>query len=125
MGVDSGYAKWDTDHARAVLDRVFGPEAQFVIRAVVEETAEQAVRNTLTTLGFDTRNPVEVQRDVATMREVRTMMANPEWQADQMHLRQWRTAMEDVKSKGIIAALGLAALGVLAAMVFAVKWKLG
>lgn len=125
MAEDGGYAKWEKDHSLAVLDRVFGPEAQFVVKALVNETADQAVRSTLTTLGFDTANPVDVQQDVAAMRAARKLLADPEYQKDQLHLREWRVAMEDVKSKGIIAAFGLAALGILAAILFAIRWKLG
>lgn len=90
------------------------------MRAVVKE----AVHETLTTMGFDVKEPLESQRDMAALREVRLLASDPEFQRDLAHLRQWRKTMENVKSKGVLGAAGLMVLGGAAAIVYAFKVKL-
>lgn len=107
-----------------LLDKLLTPGGQFVIKAIVRETTEHSVKKTLEALGFDIDEPTEVQQDVATMREVRKMLSDFEYQKDMLHLRQWRVAMGDLKSKGILVSVGFAILGVIALVVLGFKSKL-
>jgi hypothetical protein len=60
-----------------------------------EEMAEvvaEAVKQTLIQLGIDSQNPIEMQKDF-------------------QHLRQWRKAGEDLRSKSMLVLLGLVLTG--------------
>lgn len=68
-------------------------------REEVQHLVSEAVKQTLIQLGVDASNPIEMQRDF-------------------QHLREWRTAGEDLKRKGMLTLLGifvtgLASLGLL------------
>lgn len=68
-------------------------EAQ--INKVAQEAARAAVKETLLTIGIDTNNPLEFQRDM-------------------QHLRAWREASATVKRQGLITAVGILTAGFLA-----------
>jgi len=72
------------------------------VRRIASEAASQAVLETLTRLGLDAGEPLEVQRDM-------------------QHLRTWRTSVEQVQSKGVLTIVGLAASGFIALLVVGVK----
>lgn len=89
--------------------------------ALIEKTAEAAATNavmqTLTTLGFDTARPLEVQRDMASLHEIRIAYNSPAFQQDMLHLRKWRLTMEQVRRKSILGAAGMIGLGIVAVVV--------
>lgn len=58
------------------------------VKRIVAETVEQ----TLLTLGVDTDDPIELQKDLA-------------------HLRAWRQAKETVVRQGLITAIGVIVAG--------------
>lgn len=60
------------------------------IRKIVAETVDQ----TLTRLGVDTDNPIELQRDL-------------------QHLRDWRLSVAAIKRQGLITAVGVITVGIL------------
>jgi len=68
------------------------------IRKIVAETVEQ----TLTRMGIEASDPMEVQRDM-------------------QHLRSWRTSTETIKRQGILTAVGIVTAGVLGLIWMAVK----
>lgn len=88
------------------------PEDKVIMQQVASETAKKTVQETLLALGLDTDHPIEVQKDLATLREVRSLIEDPEWQADQLHLRKWRKTVNAVESKGIFAAFKFVMIGV-------------
>lgn len=59
-------------------------------------TVKEAVRETLTELGIDYSEPLEMQKDFS-------------------HLREWRVTTEGMKSKGLLAVFGFLITGILAA----------
>lgn len=59
----------------------------------LQKLIAEAVRQTLVQMGADPSNPIEMQRDF-------------------QHLRQWRKAGEDLRSKGTLALLGIFLSGV-------------
>lgn len=61
----------------------------------VEDLVAEAVRQTLTQLGIDNSNPLEMQRDF-------------------QHLRQWRKAGEEIHSKGLLTLAGIVITGLCA-----------
>ena len=68
------------------------------IRKIVAETVDQ----TLTRLGVDTENPIELQRDL-------------------QHLRDWRLAAAAVKKQGLVTAVGIIVAGILGLMWLGLK----
>ncbi len=82
----------------------------------MERIAEKAVRSTLTALGINVEDPLEAQRDFATLREVGALVRDPEFRKDIEHTRTWRLALRDIKSHGIKAALTVVIGGVLGAL---------
>ena len=68
------------------------------IRKIVAETVDQ----TLTRLGVDTENPIELQRDL-------------------QHLRDWRLAAAAIKRQGLISAVGIIVAGILGLMWLGLK----
>lgn len=68
------------------------------VKRIVAETVEQ----TLLTLGVDTEDPIELQKDLA-------------------HLRAWRESMETVRKQSLITAIGVIVAGVLGLIWLALK----
>lgn len=86
-------------YARLPLCRVAGvlmTEAE--IRKIVAET----VKETLTRIGIEADDPIEVQKDM-------------------QHLRAWRESVATVKRQGLITAIGILTAGVIGALWLAVK----
>lgn len=93
------------------------------MKLIAEETAIQAVNRTLTGLGIDIHNPLEAQKDMAVLREVRNLIDDEDFHKDMLHLRRWRVTMESVESKGVLAAIGLVCLGGAGLILYAFKIK--
>lgn len=72
----------------------------------VEDLVTRAVRQTLLQLGVDSSNPLEMQQDF-------------------QHLRAWRTAQKEIKSKGLLAIIGVLASGVLALLLLGFREWIG
>jgi uncharacterized membrane protein len=68
----------------------------------VKKIVAEAVAETLLTLGIDTTDPVELQKDMA-------------------HLRSWRESVATVKQQGLIAATGVITVGLLGLLWLAFK----
>lgn len=62
-------------------------ELHTLIKEVIEGTVEESVQQTLTTLGFNLDDPIEIQKDMA-------------------HLREWREGTDAVKRKGLLVVVG-------------------
>lgn len=69
---------------------------------IAQAAAHAAVIETLKTLGVDTSNPFEMQRDFA-------------------HLRSWRQSVESVQRKSILTIAGIITAGILGAIWMAIK----
>lgn len=70
--------------------------------AEVKKIVAETVAQTLLTLGVDTNDPVELQKDLA-------------------HLRAWRESMETVRRQSLITAIGVITAGVLGLIWLAIK----
>jgi len=62
-------------------------------RDEVDIVVTKTVRETLLTMGIDTSNPIEMQRDFQAIRE-------------------WRNSMSAIRSKGLLTLVGAATLGI-------------
>lgn len=91
-------------------------QTERVIRQVADQAARQAVTEVLTALGLDPKNPIEAQRDMATLRLMRDTIVDEDYQRDMLHLRRWRRAMDSVQDKSLTAAAGILTSGILAAL---------
>jgi hypothetical protein len=67
-----------------------------------KKLVREAVIQTLTELGIDVKNPLEMQRDFS-------------------HLRAWRESTEEVKRKGFLTLVGILVTGVAGAVWVAMK----
>lgn len=101
------------------------PTTRILIGEVAEETSKRVVREVLVSLGIDTSEPIEVQKDLAALRELRALMASHEMQADLMHLRRWRKNMNAIQSKGILSAVAFLTAAGLVLFWDVIKLKLG
>lgn len=72
------------------------------IEALTRQTVKDTVTQTLVQLGMDQQNPLEMQRDF-------------------QHLRQWRRAGEDMRSKGLMAILTIFITGVISLLVVGLR----
>lgn len=68
------------------------------LKAVVSE----AVKETLTTMGVDTTNPIEMQKDFS-------------------HLREWRLSVDMMKNKAMVGSLLTVLAGGIAALWIGIK----
>ncbi len=100
-------------------------EIQILIQEVASKAADKAVGDILIRLGLDPTNPLEVQRDMAALRELRSLMTDPEFQKDMMHIRKWRVAMESVTKRGLLTLVALIVAGTCAAVVMSMKNVIG
>ncbi|KFH18445.1 hypothetical protein ELZ19_07020 [Brucella abortus] len=89
---------------------------KIIMERTAEEAAEKAVAKAMTSLGIDHANPLEAQRDMQALRELRDMVADEDFQKDMMHLRRWRKAMEGVQNKGFLTVVGILVAGGCAAI---------
>lgn len=70
--------------------------------AEIRRIVAQAVDETLTRMGIDAGEPIEVQKDM-------------------QHLRAWRESIATVKRQGIITAIGILTAGIIGAVWLAIK----
>ena len=91
-----------------MTDRTPGPEQQLQNLTPDEARAliREAVRETFLMLGVTVDNPIEVQKDF-------------------QHLREWRATTESIKSKSLMAAVGLVVSGLAAALWMGLKELMG
>lgn len=99
-------------------------ETQALMKQMAEEAATEAVTKTLLTLGINSNDPLGAQRDMAALRELRELVDDEEFRKDLLHLRRWRKTMDNVESKGVIAAVGLVCFGGIALVLYAFRVKL-
>lgn len=107
------------------VENSLSPEQQIWMHHIADRAANSAVHDTFVRLGLDPDRPIEAQKDFAAMRELRLLVADDEWQKDQMHIRRWRKAMDSVQSRGVTALIGMSFLGMIAWAAVYVQRKLG
>ena len=76
---------------------------EYLRRDEVEDIVKRTVKATLQTMGVDTSDPMEMQRDFQSLRE-------------------WRITFAAVKSKGLLVTVGLFATGLVTAIVLGIKY---
>lgn len=103
----------------------YDPETRALMKEIATEAAEEAVHRTLMTMGIDSSDPIEAQKDMMALRELRELIDDPEFQKDMMHLRRWRLNMNSIESKGFLAACGMAITGFIAFILYAFQSRLG
>lgn len=103
-----------------ILDK----QTQALMEQIAKEAADKAVERTLITIGIDYSNPIETQKDMATLHELRVLTSDEEFRQDLLHLRKWRRNMERIESKGLMVAAGMVCFGCIAMILYAFKTKL-
>lgn len=72
------------------------------LRFIMEETSKRACEQMLTAIGVDTRNPVEMQKDLA-------------------YIRNLRMTTDAISKKGILTLVAMVATGIGAALWLGIK----
>lgn len=91
------------------------------VQDIAERAAKAAVSEILLTLGIDTRNPLDAQKDFVVLREMRELMRDTEFQADLAHIRKWRKSVEAIQTKGLLTVVGLLVTGIVTLLVAGLK----
>lgn len=78
---------------------------EYLTRDDAEDLVKRTVKETLTTMGVDTDDPLEMQRDFQALRE-------------------WRLLRSAVQSKGVLMLVGLAVSGLVAALIMGIKYAI-
>jgi len=73
-----------------------------VMDTELRDIVRQTVKDTLTTLGVDLKNPIQMQKDF-------------------QHLRDWREASDSIKTKGMLTFVGILVTGIIGAFVLGIK----
>lgn len=79
------------------------------------------VREVLESMGFNVEDRLEMQRQMAAVRELTTMMSDENFKADLQHLRSWRLATEKAKTLSFSATLTMITAGILGALWLGIK----
>lgn len=77
-------------------------QIEVLVKRTAEETAKQVMQQTLLALGIDASNPIAIQ-------------------ADMQHLRAWRESISTVKRQGLLTAVGIIVVGLMALIWTALK----
>ena len=66
-------------------------------REELRQVVKESVHETLTTIGVDPSNPIEMQKDF-------------------QHLREWRESMKTIKNRSMLTIVGVVTTGIIAAL---------
>jgi hypothetical protein len=80
----------------------FHDHSQILTRDEVHNVVRETVRETLLSMGVDTTDPIEMQRDFQAVRD-------------------WRLVCEAIRSKGLMTLVGILIAGVLGALLVGLK----
>lgn len=80
-------------------------ESQPLTRDDVDHIVEKAVKETLTLMGVDTTDPIEMQKDFQALRE-------------------WRNTTAQIRSKGLMTLVGIVTAGFLGVLWVGVQYVL-
>ena len=86
------------------------------IEKIVETATKRAVHETLISLGLDPEHPLKSQKTMAALGEMTALFNDPEYQADQIHLRKWRMSMESASKIGFRAVVTVIFTGMITAL---------
>lgn len=99
------------------------------VKAMVQEAAriaaKEAVRDTLTTLGLDVSDPLEVQKDMASLREMRLLLKSEDFQKDLAQIRALRTSGSFIRTAAGKSIITIVITGVLGLFWFGVQAYFG
>jgi len=98
---------------------------RILMEKIADDAAQKAVGQTLLSLGINSEDPIEVQRDMAVLHEVRKLHEDKDFQKDLEHIRKWRTTMDAIQSKGVLTIVGILSAGTVAAVWIGFKQFLG
>lgn len=101
------------DNTRALMEKI------------ADDAARKAVEQTLLSLGINSQDPIEVQRDMSVLHEIRELHEDRNFQKDLEHIRKWRTTMDAIQSKGVLTIVGIISAGTLAAVWIGFKQFIG
>ena len=101
------------------------PNLKRMVQEAARLAASQAVDDTLTKLGLDVSDPLEVQKDMAALRDMRLLLKNEEFQKDLAQIRALRTSGNFIRSTTGKAVITVAVTGLVGLLVLGVRAYLG
>lgn len=85
-----------------------------------DEIAE-TVQEVLESMGFNVNNRLEMQKQMAAVREMADMLGDEQFKADLVHLRRWRTSVENATRLSFMTVVGVILSGLLGALWLGIK----
>jgi len=99
-------------------------QIRVMIERISQEVSISVTERLFVSLGIDPQNPIEAQKDMAALRELRNIYETPDFQQDLASLRSWRKNLDNVKAKSFFTALTLIVTGGATLIIYALKGKL-
>ncbi len=94
------------------------------VKDIAQAAAREAVREFLIALGIDSSDPIKMQHQMSSLGTMSELLNDEEYQADQLHLREWRVAMENAKRTSFFVVVTTIVSGFIGLMVFGIKMYL-
>lgn len=89
---------------------------------IAERAAETTLRRLMLTIGIDMNDPLKAQSDFVVMREIGKLARDPEFRKDIEHTRAWRLALDSIKTKSVMTAIGIVVTGIMAVFAVGVRY---
>lgn len=98
-------------------------ETEALMEKIAKDAAKRAVGELLISLGINAQDPLEAQQNFAALAKIRTILDDPECTKDRNFSRNMRKTYEGVEKVGIKAAMSMAVFGLLAFILYGIKFK--
>ena len=100
------------------------PSTVVLLEQLAHRAAHEAVRSTLIGLGINHDNPLEAQRNMAALSDMRNLLEETDFQDDLRCIRKVRRAIETVESKGFVAMVTMICVSGIAIVGLALRYKI-
>lgn len=91
------------------------------IERAAEVAALKVFNQMMVQMGRDVSDPLQAQKDMQALRELRHLFGDTDFKADLVYLRNLRLTLAGIQQQGLIAAIGIIVAGVLASLWMGVK----
>lgn len=92
-----------------------------LMKQIAHEAAKEAITELFLKLGIDISNPIEVQKDMQSLRAMTHRINDPEVTNDMAYLRELRLTSESIKSKTLLTFVGILVAGLVSTVVVGIK----
>ena len=81
---------------------------EIMVEHAARVAAEHVINETFMRLGINTLDPIEVQKDMAALRELRVLLAQTEFKKDLFWIRRTRTTLDTTRFRIMAGFFGIA-----------------